>query len=237
MDGKRFNKLTGAQKAAIREKHAAKHAKAMANREDNEVTEMWAAIKQQRAEKRGHNRHASAKHLEDLGVPMTIHNCGAHIIIKFGGIWVDFWPGTGLFRAREPKVWENRGIFNLVKYLEDHAWRTRLSLATNPPPPSSFAYADCPRVPTHTLQTPTATERLAISQPEMQELPHKFKRPHTIVIDDIASIDLDVSAAERRALSNWAEKPLAALLKPTAVAPQPDKAPSHDNSDDDDPPF
>jgi hypothetical protein len=89
---------------------------------ENETTEMWRAIKQQQAEKRAKNRTNSVVVLDDRKVPYTLKNGGAHVIIDYQpGLRVDFWPGTGLWHARRPVEIKGRGVFNLLRYLDDHA--------------------------------------------------------------------------------------------------------------------
>jgi len=151
MKPKNFTKLTQEQRQAMRTKRD--------EAGESEVSEMWRAIKEQRAVKRGHNRDNSAKHLEELGIPFISHNCGAHLIIRWGGIWVDFWPGTGLFHAREPKEYQSRGVFGLVRYLEQHSWRTRLSLHQTPPPKAQL----------HNVTSPTGR-----TVTEVPQGPHQF---------------------------------------------------------------
>ena len=66
---------------------------------DDDISATWRAIRAQRAEKRGDNREASARLLTQAGIGYTTANNGAHLIVRNGSFVVDFWPGTGKWRA------------------------------------------------------------------------------------------------------------------------------------------
>jgi hypothetical protein len=69
--------------------------------DDEDVGEVWLAVKGAQQEKRAANREASPQLLTDAGIPFEAKNGGAHLIVGAGLAW-DFWPGTGLWRRRGP---------------------------------------------------------------------------------------------------------------------------------------
>lgn len=117
-------------------------------------SDFWREFKKARAEKRGENRDASLNVLEQNHVPTLVRNNGAHIIIRFGNIWVDFWPGTGLWRAYRPETAQGRGVFRLLHWLNRHDWKSQIY---QPEPASAL------------LTSPTG--RISNSTPEIQEFP------------------------------------------------------------------
>ena len=70
---------------------------------------------QESQERRARNRKASIEHLEAAQVPFDSHNNGAHLVVKFQGVTVDFWPGTGKWAVR--RGLSGRGVFNLLAAL------------------------------------------------------------------------------------------------------------------------
>lgn len=72
---------------------------------------------QESIERRASNRELSADKLSGLGVQFESKNGGAHLIVKHGGLTVDFWPGTGKYIPRKPGAKHGRGVFNLLKLL------------------------------------------------------------------------------------------------------------------------
>lgn len=130
MNGKDFKKLLKGHRDLLRRSQ-----KATSTPDDDDMGEMWRTLKGIRQEKRAHNRASSTDRLAEFGVPFQVMNSGAHIVIRFGRIWIDFWPGTGLFHARTPAKYESRGIFNLLRYLDQHHWQSEL------PKPNSDAPA------------------------------------------------------------------------------------------------
>lgn len=73
------------------------------------------ALREHSQEKRAGNRESSAEILKRAGVDFTVHNRGAHLIVRHGGIRVDFWPGTGKWSSRGGR--NDRGVFKLLKFL------------------------------------------------------------------------------------------------------------------------
>ena len=67
-------------------------------------------------EKRAANRQSSTQILEDAGIPFESKNMGAHLIVLSGDGYVDFWPGTGLWKVRNSGQ-KGRGIKALLKLL------------------------------------------------------------------------------------------------------------------------
>lgn len=126
-------------------------------------SDFWREFKKARAEKRGENRNASLSVLEQNHVPMLVRNNGAHIIIRFGNIWADFWPGTGLWRTYRPETSEGRGVFRLLHWLNRHEWKWQID---QPEPETKVETCDTrnhkpeePRKPQlpRLLQPPTST--------------------------------------------------------------------------------
>lgn len=83
--------------------------------EELDTGEVYRAMRQRSAEKRAGNREHSAEVLRRAGIAFTTHNNGAHLIVKHGGIRVDFWPGTGKWSSQGGRV--DRGVFRLLKFL------------------------------------------------------------------------------------------------------------------------
>lgn len=80
-------------------------------------------------DKRAGNRENSPKLLDAAGIAYTVHNGGAHLIVRHVGITVDFWPGTGMWTPRKgspkPRQKEPRGVRPLILYLLTAAEVTR----------------------------------------------------------------------------------------------------------------
>lgn len=96
---------------------------------------IWGAFKirsQENAQKRAKNRQSSAELLKAKEVPYNVHNNGAHLVIRFGIFWIDFWPGTGLWHARIPVDHHGRGVFNLIAFLDKHLYRQCLPVPISP---------------------------------------------------------------------------------------------------------
>ena len=91
--------------------------KHIAEESENEVTEMWRAHRQDQQAKRAKNRASSPEMLKQAGITFEVKNGGAHLVV---GDW-DFWPGTGLWRARRPKNGRHAkgyGVRNLIKMVK-----------------------------------------------------------------------------------------------------------------------
>lgn len=77
----------------------------------------YLAMRKESQEKRAYNRERSTALLTKYGVEFTIHNGGAHIIVKYGNKLIDFYPGTGKWSIRSTNHTSRRGVFRLIKQL------------------------------------------------------------------------------------------------------------------------
>jgi hypothetical protein len=70
--------------------------------------------------KRESNRVQGAIALMEAGVPYTVHNDGAHIVIPRQKPYatIDYWPGTGKWGARGWGYYK-RGIRSLLAFLKE----------------------------------------------------------------------------------------------------------------------
>jgi len=75
-------------------------------------------LRDESMQKRAHNRESSPQVLERYKVGYERHNGGAHLIVRRGGMVVDFWPGTGKWIARGEGGTAGRGVFKLLSYLK-----------------------------------------------------------------------------------------------------------------------
>ena len=66
------------------------------------------------AAKRAGNRDASARLLEQAGIPFESQNGGAHLLVA--GRY-DFWHGTGLWQARGEAT-KQRGVRRLIARIQ-----------------------------------------------------------------------------------------------------------------------
>lgn len=82
-----------------------------------EVGEDFREWRKDSQSKRERNRKTSAEYLRKREIDFISKNGGAHLIVSTGvrGLKIDFWPGTGRFRARNGKC--GYGVKNLVKYI------------------------------------------------------------------------------------------------------------------------
>lgn len=85
----------------------------------SEISEMYAALNEQRKEKRAANRETTPALLEAKGVPFESKNGGAHLIVHTHTGLVDLWPGTGRWIVRSNKH-RGFGVRKLFEYLRDH---------------------------------------------------------------------------------------------------------------------
>lgn len=77
----------------------------------------WAEFTRQKREeskarRAGYRAHA-ANRLDELGIPYTSHNEGAHLVVRGNNGLIDYWPGTGKFIARNGK--KGRGLQGVLK--------------------------------------------------------------------------------------------------------------------------
>lgn len=82
----------------------------------SELSEDFAAMREESKIKRATNRENSAEILKRWGVPFESKNNGAHLIVDWYGKMVDFWPGTGKFICRNGQ-YSGRGVFRMLGYL------------------------------------------------------------------------------------------------------------------------
>jgi len=73
-------------------------------------TEFWASYRKERQEKREQNRAYGQIALTSAGIPFTVHNDGAHLIVVGH---IDYWPGTGRWRDR----WGNIRRYGITKLI------------------------------------------------------------------------------------------------------------------------
>ena len=81
----------------------------------SEAAEYFQAMKSIRQEKRANNRETSAEYLEVRGVPFTVKNGGAHLIVEGKDCFIDFWPGTGKWHSRCGK--KGFGVRQLCEFI------------------------------------------------------------------------------------------------------------------------
>ncbi|WP_443190969.1 hypothetical protein [Pseudomonas indica] len=67
--------------------------------------------------RRARNKENSPRILMQHGIEFSVHNDGAHLIVRHGELKADFWPATGFYKARVPGSKHGRGVFNLIKEL------------------------------------------------------------------------------------------------------------------------
>ncbi len=81
-----------------------------------DMTEGFKALKEYRKQKRTDNREKAPEILRKNGIEFTEHNGGVHLIVKGKDCLIDFWGGTGRWKARTGKT--GFGIFNLVNFVK-----------------------------------------------------------------------------------------------------------------------
>ena len=81
----------------------------------SDMCEMFNALKKVRQEKRADNREQSAEYLAQRGIPFVEKNGGAHLIVEGNECFIDFWPGTGKWIARNGN--KGFGVRNLVNFI------------------------------------------------------------------------------------------------------------------------
>lgn len=81
-----------------------------------DVTQMWKDVHQESRTKRAKNRQSGAEQLTTAGVVFVSRNMGAHLIVGSGDDRVDYWPGTGKWKAVDGK--QGRGIKGLLVFLK-----------------------------------------------------------------------------------------------------------------------
>lgn len=80
-----------------------------------DMADDFRALNKHRQEKRANNRESSAEYLEVRGIPFTVKNGGAHLIVEGKECFIDFWPGTGKWHSRCGK--KGFGVRNLCEFI------------------------------------------------------------------------------------------------------------------------
>ena len=81
----------------------------------SEVAETYGAMRDASKAKRAGNREQSAQYLTAKEIPFTSNNGGAHLIVEGKDCFIDFWPGTGKWIARNGA--KGFGVRNLVNFI------------------------------------------------------------------------------------------------------------------------
>lgn len=79
----------------------------------------WRNLKTWHKKKRARNRRASAALLSGFGIAFDSNNDGAHLIVRHNNRVVDFFPTTGYWADRSTSSDRQRGVFELIAYLND----------------------------------------------------------------------------------------------------------------------
>jgi DnaJ-class molecular chaperone len=84
----------------------------------SEIGEAFEGYRAARQAKRAENRQRSKRMLVNAGITFEEKNDGAHLIVRCKDERVyDFWPGTGLWRARHNER-QGRGVFRLLNEIQ-----------------------------------------------------------------------------------------------------------------------
>ena len=82
-----------------------------------DMGEVFKDIKEDSKKRRAGHREESPKFLQKAGIPFETKNMGAHLIVEGADCFIDFWPGTGKWIARNGK--QGFGVRNLIKHIVD----------------------------------------------------------------------------------------------------------------------
>lgn len=82
-----------------------------------DMGEVFNAMKEESKDRRASHREQSPLMLERAGIPFESRNMGAHLIVEGKDCFIDFWPGTGKWNARNGK--KGFGVRNLIKYVNE----------------------------------------------------------------------------------------------------------------------
>lgn len=77
----------------------------------SEFAETMSGHAQLRRQRRAGNRKNNTALLDAAGVAYEAKNGGAHLIVRHGGMVVDFWPGTGKFAVRGEQDRSGKAIY------------------------------------------------------------------------------------------------------------------------------
>lgn len=79
-----------------------------------EESEMWREWKKMKQDARAQRRENAPEQLEAAGIPFTVHNGGAHLILDTHLGFVDFWPGTTKWKTRTFPEQSGHGLTKLL---------------------------------------------------------------------------------------------------------------------------
>ena len=82
---------------------------------DSDCVEMLKAMKEHSKAKRASNRENGQKFLMEAGIPFVEKNEGAHLIVEGSSCFIDYWPGTGRWIARDGR--KGFGVRNLIQHV------------------------------------------------------------------------------------------------------------------------
>ncbi len=82
----------------------------------NELTEIYAAMREQSREKKLSNCEFSTKLLDKLGVDYESKNNGIHLKVFNDNEVIDFYPSTGTWMINGKK---SRGVMGMLRYMNE----------------------------------------------------------------------------------------------------------------------
>lgn len=82
----------------------------------SDIGDDFKALREIKRANKEFNRHSSTQMLADAGYQFETRNGGVHLIIKYRGIMIDYWPSTGKWIPRGGTA--SRGIRPLLTYLQ-----------------------------------------------------------------------------------------------------------------------
>lgn len=85
-----------------------------------DMADDFKALRKEAQVRRSRKRAEGASRLAREGVKFQSRNWGAHLVVEHPGRGlIDFWPGTGLWRARykDHVQTQGRGVQNLINHL------------------------------------------------------------------------------------------------------------------------
>lgn len=92
----------------------------MRRHDDDEMsdTEMWRAIRKRSQHRRQKNTESSAQVLAGYPqIQVDSRNNGVHLIVRYNGRTIDFWPSSGKWIDRAAPGAHHRGVFRLLNNL------------------------------------------------------------------------------------------------------------------------
>lgn len=82
-----------------------------------EMIEVFKDLTRDRQSRAAQMRRLIPEELKRRGIVFTTHNEGAHLIVETNHGLVDYWPGTGKWKARDGV--RGHGLDGLVAYMGD----------------------------------------------------------------------------------------------------------------------